>query len=229
MPGIIDYERRTLVGKDGRPLGRVSAVLFHPREPRAVGFQIDRGAVLGVIDQRPRYVCLSDVRSNPEGELAIDSDTLPKDAAGERALGYSWDATVVWRGMLVRSPSGEQVGFVHDAGLDAETGALTSLRLSTGALGDAAVGRLEVPSALVRGFDGESVVVEAGYADIEATGGAAKVAASGVTAIKERTGQVADGMLEVGVAAAGALGRSLKSGMGRRALDKMKALMDDEE
>ena len=73
------------------------------------------------------------------------------------------------------------------------------------------------------------MVVEAGYADIEATGGAAKVAASGVTALKERTGQVADGMLEVGVAAAGALGRSLKSGMGRRALDKMKALMDDEE
>ena len=209
--------------------GTTSFMVGRPIFGTLIALVVEGWPVLGVIDQRPRYVCLSDVRSNPEGELAIDSDTLPKDAAGERALGYSWDATVVWRGMPVLSPSGEQVGFVHDAGLDAETGALTSLRLSTGALGDAAVGRLEVPSALVRGFDGESVVVEAGYADIEATGGAAKVAASGVTAIKERTGQVADGMLEVGVAAAGALGRSLKSGMGRRALDKMKALMDDEE
>jgi hypothetical protein len=92
-----------------------------------------------------------------------------------------------------------------------------------------AVGRLDVPSALVRGFNGEAVVVEAGYADLTATGGAAKAAASGVAAIKERTGQVADGMLEVGVAAAGALGRSLKSGIGRKALDKMKSLMEDEE
>jgi len=102
-------------------------------------------------------------------------------------------------------------------------------RVSTGAVGDLAVGRFEVLPALVRGFDGESVVVEVGYAELSATGGAAKAAASGVTALKERGGQVADGVMQVGVAAAGALGRSLKSGVGRKALDKMKSLMNDDE
>lgn len=229
MPAIIEYERRIVAGTDGRQFGRVSAVLFHPDEPRVVGLQVDRGAVLGVIDQRPRFVRLGDVSVGAGGDLMIESDSLPKDSAGERALGYSWEATVVWRGMPVRSVAGDDVGYVHDAGFDATTGELTSLLLSTGAVGDMAVGRLQVPPAMVRGFDGEAVVVEAGYADLAASGGAAKAAASGVTAIKERTGQVADGMLEVGVAAAGALGRSFRSGIGRKAIDKIKSLMDDEE
>lgn len=229
MPGITGYERRFVVGADGRQLGRVSAVLFHPAEPRVVGLQIDRGAVLGVIDQQPRFVCLDDVRAGAEGDLVIEGNSLPRDSTGERALGYSWEATVVWRGMPVLSAAGVEVGHVHDAGFDASTGEVTSLRVSTGTVGDVAVGRLDVPPALVRGFNGEAIVVEAGYADLAATGGAAKAAASGVTAIKERTGQVADGMLEVGVAAAGALGRSFRSGIGRKALDKMKSLMDDEE
>jgi len=229
MPAITEYERRIVVGTDGRQLGRVAAVLFHPQEPRVVGLQVDRGAVLGVIDQQPRFVRLDEVRVGAEGDLVIEGNSLPKDSTGERALGYSWEATVVWRGMPVLSAAGVEVGHVHDAGFDATTGELTSLRLPTGAVGDVAVGWPDVPSALVRGFNGEAVVVEAGYADLTATGGAAKAAASGVAAIKERTGQVADGMLEVGVAAAGALGRSLKSGIGRKALDKMKSLMEDEE
>ncbi|MBN2247098.1 MAG: PRC-barrel domain-containing protein [Coriobacteriia bacterium] len=229
MPSITMYERRAIVGQNGRQLGRVSAVLFHPSEPRVVGVQVDRGAILGVIDQRPRYVPLDDLRIAGDEALAIEKDALPKDNEGERALGYSWDESVIWHGMPVSSTTGEQVGTVNDAEFDASTGEITVLRVSTGAVGDLAVGRLEVPRAIVRGFVRDAVVVEAGYAELTATGGAAKAAASGVTALKERSGQVADGMMQVGVAAAGALGRSLKSGVGRKAIDKMKSLMDDEE
>lgn len=229
MPSITSYERRAVVGQSGRELGRVSAVLFHPSEPRAVGVQIHKGAVLGVIDQRPRYARLSEVRVTGDEALVIDADALPRDADGERALGYSWDDTVVWHGMPVVSATAEPVGTVHDAEFDATTGELTALRVSTGAVGDLAVGRLDVPRELVRGFEGDAVVVEPTYGELAASGGAAKAAASGVTALKERSGQVADGVLQVGVAAAGALGRSLKSGVGRKAIDKMKSLMDDDE
>lgn len=229
MASISAYERQAIIGRKGRQLGHVSAVLFHPSEPRVIGLQVDKGAVLGMIDQRPRYVRLSDVHPSPEGGLAMEVDALPRDAEGQRVLGFSWDETVIWHGMPVISSAGDQVGTVHDVEFDAGTGVLTSLRISTGAVGDLAVGRLEVPAALVRGFEVDAVVVEAGYADLSATGGVAKAAASGVTAIKERGGQVADGMMQVGVAAAGALGRSLKSGVGRKALDKMKSMMNDEE
>lgn len=229
MPSITAYERRALVGRSGRHLGRISAVLFHPSRPQVVGLQVDKGAVLGVIDQRPRYVRLTEVTPGADETLTIEVDALPKDNTGEHVLGFSWEETVIWHGMPVSSAAGDQVGTVHDAEFDAATGELATLQVSTGAVGDLAVGRLEVPRALVRGFAGESVVVQAGYAELMATGGAAKAAASGVTALKERSGQVADGVMQVSVAAAGALGRSLKSGIGRKALDKMKSLMDDEK
>ena len=229
MPSITAYERLAVIGRSGKKLGRVSAVLFHPSEPRVVGVQVDKGAILGVIDQRPRFVRLSQLRGIDDEVLALDADTLPKDAAGERALGYRWDDTVVWRGMPVVSPTAQQVGTVHDVEFDAATGEVMALRVSTGAVGDLAVGRLDVSRELVRGFVDEVVVVEAGYGELAASGGVAKVAATGVTVLKERSGQVADGVLQVGVAAAGALGRSLKSGAGRKALDKVKSLMDDDE
>lgn len=229
MPSLSGYERLSVVSGSGRHLGRVSAVLFHPREPKVVGLQVDRGSIMGVIDQRPRYLRFDDVHEVDEAAIAIEGDSLPADTAGERALGFSWEETVIWHGMPVRTPDGDEIGTVHDVVFDGDSGVIEEVRVSTGAVGDMAVGRLEVPAHLVRGFDGESVVVEAGYAELQATGGAAKVAASGVTALKERSGQVVDGMLEVGVAASRAVGRSFKSGMGRRAIDKMKALMDDEE
>lgn len=229
MPSVSEYERLTVVGGDGRHLGRVSAVLFHPREPRVVGLQVDRGSIMGMIDQRPRYVRFDEVRKAGEAAIAIEGDSLPGDATGERALGFSWDETVIWHGMPVHTSDGDEIGTVHDVVFDGDSGVIEEVRVSTGAVGDVAVGRLEVPARLVRGFDGESVVVEARYADLEATGGAAKAAASGVTVLKERGEQVADGMLEVGVAASRSLSRSFKSGIGRKAIDKIKALMDDEE
>jgi uncharacterized protein YrrD len=229
MPSLSGYERLAVVGAGGGQLGRVSAVLFHPSEPRVVGLQVDRGSIMGVIDQRPRYLRFDQVHELDEATIALEGDSLPGDSAGERALGFSWDDTVIWHRMPVHSAEGDEVGTVYDVVFDRDSGVVKELLVSTGAVGDMAVGRLEVPASLVRGFNGESVVVEAGYTDLQATGGAAKAAASGVAALKERGGQVADGMLDVGVAASRALGRSLKSGMGRKAIDKMKSLMDDEE
>ena len=43
-----------------------------------------------------------------------------------------------------------------------------------------------------------------------------------------RGGQVAEGALEVGVAASRALGRSIRGGMIRKAIDKTKSLMDED-
>jgi len=92
-------------------------------------------------------------------------------------LGYSWEETVVWHGMPVRSADGGYVGTLFEAIFDAETGQVARIRLSTGLVGDAAVGKLEVDGALVRGFDGAAIIVMPGFADIAASGGAAKRAA----------------------------------------------------
>jgi uncharacterized protein YrrD len=229
MPRASSYEHRVVLSRSGKRLGTVGAVLYHPSAPRAIGIQIDRGSLLGMIDRAPVFAVLADVTLESSEAARLAEDKLPKSAAGERTLGYSWDDTVVWRNMPVRSADGEAVGVIADTVFDAETGEVTKAIVSTGVVGDVALGKLEVPGDLVRGFDGASVVVLPGYNEVRAGGGAAKVLAAGTAAVKVRSGQVADGALQVGVAASRALGRSLRSGTGRKALDKLKSLMGEDE
>lgn len=229
MPRASSYEHRSVLSATGKRLGTIGAVLYDASRPRVVGFQVDRPGMLGLVERQPGFVLLAD--ASPEGSdvVRVSSGRLPKDSAGEQALGYSWDLSVIWRSMPVRSESGERVGVVQDVVFEAESGDVKTLIISTGIVGDVALGRLEVPGELVRGFDKDAVIVLPGYNEIRAGGGAAKAIAAGTTAVKTRTGQVADGALQVGVAGARALGKSLKSGTGRKAIDKLKSLMRDDE
>ena len=228
MPRLSSYERRAVVSTSGRRLGHVEAVLFHPSQPRVVGVQIGRTAILGVIDRRAHFALLGQLVAQESDEFRFAAERLPKDRDGEAVLGNSWQDTVVWHGMPVCSPEGEPVGAVHDAIFSAEDGLVNRLVVSTGVFGDVALGRLEVPGEFVSGFDGKAVRMLPGYGTPRAEGGAAKAMAAGTAVLRVRAGQVADGALQVGVAAAGALGRSLKRGAGRKAMDKIKSLMGDD-
>ncbi len=217
-----------MLGSDDQPLGSVKAVLFHTTEPRVVGVEVEPPAAFGVVTRTSRFVLLGDLAVSGDA-FKIPWKKLPSATAGEKDLEFGWEQSVIWRNMPVVSAEGESVGVVHDAVFDAQTGAVSLLRVSTGMVGDAALGRLEVPGELVRGFDGEAVVVLPGYNQMRADGGAAKVMASGVAAVKVRGEKVGEGALQVGVAAAGALGRSLKRGAGRKAIEKLKRLMGEDE
>lgn len=223
------YEHRTVLSRGGKRLGRVGAVLFDASRPRVVGFQIDHPSLLGMIERRPHFVLLAEASAEGSDVLRLAGSRLPKDEAGEHTLGYSWDESVVWRAMPVRSADGESVGAVQDVVFDADSGDVRTLVISTGIVGDVALGRLEVPGELVSGFEGDAVIVLPGYNDIRAAGGAAKAIASGAAAVKVRGGQVAEGALQVGVAASRAIGRSMKGGLGRKAMDKLKSMMEDDE
>jgi sporulation protein YlmC with PRC-barrel domain len=229
MPTIRTLDGQRVTGSEGRSLGRVSATVFHPSEPRVVGLQIDPDPLLWVIKRRARFAPLAGTTFAGDGTVCIATPKVPSDEKGERTIGASWFDTVVWVRMPVVSAEGESVGTVRDVVFDASTGAVTRLQLSTGAVGDAAIGRFEVDGEFVRGFDGESVVVEPGYRDMDASGGLAKAAAGAVVGITERGKQVASGLAEVGSAAAGAVRRSFKHGAGRRAMNALKNMMSDDE
>lgn len=230
MPRMSALEGVIIAGSRGKPLGRVVDVLFHPSEPRAIGIVVDRPRTAGVVARPPVYVPLGMLERAEEGfVLAQGATALPSAKAGERALGYTWDETVHWAGMPVRSAEGDLVGAVDDVTFAYGDGRVSLLRVSTGILGDIAVGRLEVPGDLVEGFDGETVVVSAGYSELEASGGAAKAAAKGATVAKETGARVAKQAYDAGMSAAIAVGKSFKSGTGRRMLDKLKELTREDE
>lgn len=208
-------------------LGRVTGVLFHPSEPRAVGLEVTPLRVAGLMRRRPRYVPLSSVEVR-EGALAIEERSLPSRATGQRALGYSWDDTVHWRGMPVRDSDGTAAGVVADAVFDLR-GVLDSLRISTGIAGDVTVGKLTVPGTDVEGFDGAAVVIAARSRDLESDGGAAKAAAKVAAVAKERGGATAKAVSDATVRAAGAIGRSIHGGKARRVLDGLRNAMRDDD
>ena len=229
VPRISRIRDLPVFGVKGKYLGQVTEVLFDVKKPMAVGVQVQRDYMLGLIQPRARYVLLTDVKLvKPEGML-LSIPKLPGGDRGEKALGFSWDKSVIWRKMPVRSATGDPVGVVKDVLYSAETGTVKKLFVSTGMVGDAAVGRLEVPGDLVNGFRDDAVIIKPEYKDLEAAGGAAKAMATGVTALKTRGGQVADGFGEVGVTAAGAIGRSFRTGLGRKAINKVKSLMGEDK
>ena len=228
MPRVSDIEDVGMVNSRGMSLGRISAVLFHPSEARAVAVVVQRPRIGGVVARAEMYVPLGMLTR--EGEvLVLRANKLPSEADGEKFLGYSWETTVHWRGMPVRSTAGEMIGAVNDADISLADGAVSLLRVSTGMLGDVAVGRLEVPGDLVEGFSGDAVIVSAAYSELKATGGAAKVAAKSATVAKEAGGRVAKQAYDASMSAAIAVGKSFKSGKGRRMIDKFKEMTREEE
>lgn len=228
MPRVSALEGAIIVSSKGKFLGTVSEVLFHPSDPRAIGVSVTRPRVAGMIARPPMYVPLALLTQGGEGFM-LDAKTLPSEADGERLLGYSWDVTVQWSGMPVRSADGGAIGAVDDVTFALSDGSVSMMRVSTGILGDVAVGRLEVPGELVEGFDAGAVIVSAGYSDLEASGGAAKVAAKGVAVARDAGAKVAKQAYDASMSAAIAVGRSFKSGTGRRMLDKFKEMTREDD
>ncbi len=228
MPRMSALEGTAVTGSQGKVLGSVAAVLFHPSEPRAIGVMVQRPRTAGVVARPPVYVPLGALTARADG-LVFDGKSLPSEKDTEQFLGYSWDVTVHWAHMPVRSSDGGVIGAVDDVTFDFEGGAVSSMRVSTGILGDVAVGRLEVPGELVEGFMTDAVVVSATYSDLEVSGGAAKAAAKGAAVAKETGARVAKQAYDAGMSAAIAVGKSFKSGTGRRMLDKLKDMTREDK
>lgn len=229
MPRMSAIEGRRVYAAAGRSLGTVTAVLFDPAAPKVVGVQVRPHPLWYVIARKPRFVLIGDAELVGDEALRLAHARLPATTHGERALGHSWEDTVVWRGMPVVSAEGVPVGAVHDVVYARETHEVRKVMVTTGVLGDAAVGRLEVSGSFVRGFDGEHVVVEPGYDQLQGSGGIAKQAARGTAYAKVQGERLAASALSAGATAAAAVGRSFRTGAGRKAMDKLKSLMGEEE
>ena len=155
-------------------MGRVGDVLFHPDEPRVIGFTVERPDVAMMVERRDRMLAL-DRTTFADGRIEVNGKAAWDGSAGKR-LGVDWDKSVVWTGMPVHTSSGTQLGLVRDAVFDPATGALNALGLTSGMAADIAVGVRDLPARLVVGFDGAGVIVADEAASIDVNGGAAAVA-----------------------------------------------------
>jgi sporulation protein YlmC with PRC-barrel domain len=209
MVRMSDIEGAELTGPSGVRLGTIERVLFHPGEPRVVALMVKPNPALYVVELPSAYIPFSEV-SVGGAVVRWDGVKLPSRGHTERALELDMDATVIWRGMPVASPTGRLAGTLADATFS-ESGVLEGLSVSTGGVGDIAHGRLDVPGDLVRGFDGRAVVVEAEPEDLEASGGVARQAAAAAASRESRAGTVAGATGDAVVDASYVAGRALRS------------------
>lgn len=214
-------EGHALTGSGGEVLGKVTNVLFHPADARAIGVAVRPPNAMTVIERPGTYVPLADMTFGPGGAMT----GLGKLLSGGRAsaaLGYDPDTTVIWTGMPVADPAGTIIGSVSDVEFDETTGAVESVRIGGGAIADLAHGRYLVPGEAVEGYRDGAVRIRADVADLDGSGGLAKTAAGAAVA----TGQALHAAGDAIVGASGATGRAIKavadSDIAKRTADRAK-------
>ena len=226
--GSVVFGERKRSGARPR-VGRVVQVLFHPTEPRVVGLLVERSDIALVIRRRDRMLALDRATFGEHGVKVSGAEAW--DASASRRLGVDWDRSVIWSGMPVRTESGTAVGSVRDAVFDPTTGELNALGLSGGVTADVAVGVRDLPASLVRGFDGEAIVVADETAEIKVDGGAAAVAGRGAAVAKAEAGKAVETAARTAARAAvygkAAAQAASKSEAGKKAAGWLKALKDE--
>jgi uncharacterized protein YrrD len=227
--------------KKAKRVGWVKHVLVASDGLHVVGLQVTRPDVALMIEQSDRFLALDRCRVTSSKVVVTDD----KDAWGGRAarrLGIDWDTTVIWRDMPVSTESGESLGRLADAAFDPDSGAIGAVRLSGGAVADSAIGVRDLESGLVRGFDGQAIIVSDSAIEVDLSGGVADSAGKTAAAATVVAGEVAsaarDGAVELAASAAkgaktaAAYGKSAarvaaKSETGKKAIGWLKAIRDE--
>jgi len=174
--------RCTVLDPDGKEVGTVIDVLFHPREACAVGYSVRQSLVSGMVPLPTKYLALDKTSLTPDGALAVVAKKQAWGGSAARSHGFEWDSTVIWYGQYVETVSGEKLGKVSDCLFAIEDGSVGDLQVTGGATADATLGKRTVRSELIVGFDPERhcILVKDQAANAQFEGGAAEVAGRAV-------------------------------------------------
>jgi uncharacterized protein YrrD len=194
MLTLHDLDRLPVMGEKKRSgvrkkLGKVVEVVFHPTENRAVGYLVARPDVL-LLFRRKDLMLAFDRATVLSDKVHVDGSKAWGAGAASR-LGIKWDEAVIWRGMPVRTKAGKQFGYVRDAVFDEEDGRLNGLGLTSGIAADVAIGTVDMPARLVKGWDGSAIIVEEEAKTIDSDGGAAVVAGRAAAVAQDRATKTA--------------------------------------
>ena len=190
MPTIESLEGLPVRTGKGKRYGMVDHVLFHPSEPLCVGLQVQPAAIGFIITRKPVYLLLEDVELKKHSVVLKADKKPPSRRSSEKQAGFSWDDTVIWRGMDVKRRSGKKRGVVMDVEFAAD-GPVRSVTLTEGTTADAAVGRRTVPADEIIGFDGDDVLIEDQAATEDDFEGGLAASAGKTTAVAKVGAEVA--------------------------------------
>lgn len=191
--------RCEVVDENAREVGFVDDVLFHPTEPRAVGFSVKPHRVGGIVPLPMRFVLFEATHIDEEGRVCVNVDSsltekkavkAARTAWGEKAekvLCCTWDETVIYYGQLVFTEDGALLGRISDARFDWADGSMNVIQVTDGAVSDLSLGKRAIPGDMVQGYRAlhEGVLVDRAAASIAHDGGAARGVGEAAAAAQE--------------------------------------------
>ena len=229
--------RCTVLSPEGNEVGTVIDVLFHPLEPRAVGFSVRKSLVSGMVPLPTQYLALDMTSLTQGGALAVVAKKSAWGSSAARSRGFDWDSTVIWYGQHVETVSGERLGKVSDCLFSLEDGSVGDLQVTGGATADATLGKRAVRAEYIVGFDpGRHCILvkdEASSAQFE--GGAAETAGRVVGEAAATASEYGEKAAKAAVVAAAtaavyteqAVKRAAQSETGRKARRWLTSIVDD--
>ncbi len=171
-------------GKSARKLGKISHAIFHPSEPRVVGFLVSRSDIALMIKRSDVFIAF-DSLTEVDDFLYVASEA--KDATGKQALarlGVDLDKCSIWKGLPIVTDDGEEVGKVGDVIYDEATGAVDHVSVYSNAVDKAVKGQREIPLELVLGIEDIKLIVGSDALGIEQSEGLAEKAGSAIGTAK---------------------------------------------
>lgn len=180
--------RGTKVRKhNGKKAGTVREVLFAPATQQVVGYIVGRGDLLLMIKRKDRFLAFDRAEIAPQtGFLVAQEGKGVWDGSALKRLGISFDDTVVWRGMPVRTEDGRDLGRVADLAINDSDGRLLGVRLSDGAMATALLGRKDISSDLIVSCGRKGILVKNSAVAVEASGGVVDTAATATVIASDR-------------------------------------------
>ena len=198
----------------GRKLGRIKHAVFHPSEPRLVGFVVHRGDTLGMIKHPDRFLAY-DSFAVRDGRIVARKGSDGWDTRACARLGVDYEACTIWRGMTLATADGEELGSIVEVAYDERTGRVESVTTTDGPLSQLLVGASAHPAGALRGYRDGHVEVEPGAPAVleggvaEAAGTAFGKAAAAARETAPKVAAAADDAVQKGAYKLGeALGKS---------------------
>lgn len=188
----VNEMKKAIVMREGKRFraGKVKHAVFHPTEPRLVGFIVHKGDTLGMIKHKDRFLAYDSFTIH-DGRIHASKEAEAWDGKACERLGIDYDKCIIWKAMPVVTENGTSIGKVDDVEYDEHTGRIIRFVTTEGALSDFLVGEYSIDGNEYVRFAGGKIVIRQSEANTSPEGGAAAKVGEAVGKAKIKGSEVA--------------------------------------
>ena len=181
-----------------KKVGRIHAFVFHPKEPRLVGFLVKQPDIALMFHRKDLFVAFNGWHIQ-DGDIVLNNTAGSKDRSACKELSINLDECVIWVGLPVITQDGTQLGVVDSVTFDDQNGHVLALEVSQGTTANALLGQRTLPPEDICGIgtqlymaddDDEralgALLVKDTAKDAQVVGGAAEKAGTATAVAKDK-------------------------------------------